>query len=86
MHSVYHEYAPISFHHTWQRNNERQLSQNLRNENEFTLPIPRIEQFKKFPLYSLPLEWNHAGELMFYENRTTFKLALREKLFEELLD
>ena len=86
MHSVYHEYAPISFQHTWQRNNERQISQNLRNENEFTLPIPRIEQFKKFPLYSLPLEWNHAGELVFYENRTTFKLALREKLFEELLD
>jgi len=86
MHSVYREYAPVSFHHTWQGNNERQLSQNLRNENEFTLPIPRIEQFKKFPLYSLPLEWNNAGELVLYENRTTFKHALHEKLFKELMD
>jgi hypothetical protein len=86
MHSIYHEYAPISFHGTWQKNNERQLSQNLRNENEFTLPVPRIELFKKFPLYSLPSEWNNAGDLVFYENRVTFKHALREKLFEELLD
>ncbi len=73
MHSIYHEYAPISFHGTWQKNNERQLSQNLRNENEFTLPVPRIELFKKFPLYSLPSEWNNAGDLVFYENRVTFK-------------
>jgi len=85
MHSVYHEYAPTSFLHVWQKNNERQISQNLRNENDFALPIPRIEQFKKFPIYSLPLEWNNAGELVFYENRATFKHALREKLFEELM-
>jgi len=48
------------------KNNERQISQNLRNENDFALPIPRIEQFKKFPIYSLPLEWNNAGELIFW--------------------
>jgi hypothetical protein len=86
MHSVYHEYAPTSFLHVWQKNNERQISQNLRNENDFALPIPRIERFKKFPIYSLPLEWNNAGELVFYENRAIFKHALREKLFEELMD
>ena len=34
------------FHHTWQKNNARQLTQNLRNKNEYMLPIPRIEQFK----------------------------------------
>jgi len=86
MHSIYHGYAPVSFQQTWLKNNTRQLSQNLRNENEFILPVPRIEQFKRMPLYSLPLEWNNAGDLTFYENRATFKHAVREKLFEELLE
>jgi len=86
MHSVFYEYAPSSFQNVWQKNRDRQISQNLRNENEFTLPIPRIEQFKKFPLYSLPQEWNSAEELVFYQNKTTFKHALREKLLSELMN
>jgi len=32
------------------------------------------------------MEWNNAGDLIFYENRATFKHALPEKLFEELLE
>ena len=86
MHSIFNEYAPISFSNTWPRNNARQLSQNLRNDNDFTLPNPRIEQFKKFPLYALPQEWNNAAELTFYYNRTTFKHALREQLFAEIAE
>ena len=74
----------ISFEHVWAKNSERQLTQNRRNENEFKLPNPRIELFKKLPIYSLPLEWNNAGELVFYENKITFRHALREKLFSEL--
>ena len=84
MHSVFYEYSPISFQNVWQKNSDRQISQNLRNENEFTLPIFRIEQFKKFPLYSLPQEWNAAEELVYYQNRVTFKHALREKLLSEI--
>ena len=62
MHSVFYNYAPTSFDSIWAKNSDRQLSQNLRNENEFRLPNPRIEIFKKLPPYSLPLEWNNAGD------------------------
>jgi hypothetical protein len=85
MHSVFYEYAPRSFNLTWQKNNLRQIDHNLRNLNEFTLPNPRIEQFKRFPIYSLPMEWNLERVLTLYENRTTFKLALRDQLFAELI-
>ena len=78
------DYAPNSFQHAWTKNNERENAPKLRNENEFRLPIPRIEQFKKIPLYALPYEWNQAGELTLYSNRTTFKFALRDQLFSEI--
>jgi len=86
MHSIFYNYAPTSFESIWAKNSDRQLSQNLRNENEFRLPNPRIEIFKKLPPYSLPLEWNNAGDLVFYDNKVTFKHALREQLFSEILD
>jgi len=46
MHSVYYDYAPTSFQQTWTKNNERDNAPNLRNENDFRLPNPRIEFFK----------------------------------------
>jgi hypothetical protein len=48
------------------------------------LPHPRIEFFKKIPLYSLPAAWNAAGTLRFYHNRITFKIALKDKLLSEI--
>ena len=85
MHSVFYECAPRSFSMTWQKNNLQQNDHNLRNLNEFTMPNPRIEQFKRFPIYSLPMEWNLERVLTLYENRTTFKHALRDQLFAELI-
>jgi len=86
MHSIFYEYAPISFRHIWQKNNMRNNDHNLRNANDFTLPNPRLELFKRFPIYSLPLEWNQAGVLTLYENRVTFRHALKEQLFSELIN
>jgi len=83
MHSVYYDYAPTSFQQTWIKNNERDNAPNLRNENDFRLPNPRIEFFKKIPLYALPYEWNQAGVLTLYPNKITFKHALRDQLFSE---
>jgi hypothetical protein len=60
------------------------MGHNLRNENEYLLPHPRIEFFKKIPIYSLPAAWNAAGNLRFYPNRTTFKIALKDQLLAEL--
>ena len=73
-----------SFAQTWRKNNEREQNLNLCNDDQFTLPIPRTFFFKKMPLYSLALEWNNLGNLMFYDNKINFKKALREQLFTEL--
>jgi hypothetical protein len=84
MHSIVYNYAPKSFNTIWTRNNERQRNHNLRDQNLFSLPVPRIELFKKFPIYSLPHTWNNCGALMFYDNKFTFLHALRDHLFTEL--
>ncbi len=85
MHSIYYNYAPKSFEGVWVKNGERNGNWNLRNSDLFFLPNPRTESFKKMPIYALPKEWNDCGVLMFYENRTTFKHALKESLFEDLM-
>ena len=84
MHTVFNKYAPKSFENIWQLNGDREREHNLRNDNLFSLPIPRIDFFKKMPLYSLPQEWNNSGVLMFYENPITFLYELRNQLFLEM--
>ena len=81
MHSYHYNYAPKSFNNLWTLNAARHLELNLRNDDLYTLPNPRIEFLKKIPLYSLPFEWNRAGILTYYENRTAFKIALRNSIF-----
>jgi len=85
MHSINFNYAPKSFNETWIKNGERNGNWNLRNSDLFYIPNPRVDFFKKMPLYALPEAWNTCGNLMFYENKITFKHALRESLLEELL-
>jgi hypothetical protein len=84
MHSIHNNYAPLSFQHVWHLNAARHGDRNLRNTDHYSLPHPRTDQFKRFPLYSLPLKWNKSEELSLYHNTTTFKHALRDKLFLEL--
>ena len=82
MHSVNYNYAPKSFTNIWHKNNERDIV--LRNDDDFAIPNPRIEFFKKIPLYALPTLWNNSGNLKFYDNKVTFRRDLRDQLFEEL--
>ena len=84
MHSIFYNYAPQSFRNVWNHNEDRPSNINLRNDNHFKKPHPRIELFKRFPLYSLPDEWNKSEELMFYSNQFTFKRALCDRLFDEI--
>jgi hypothetical protein len=58
---------------------------NLRNFDQYTLPPPRIELFKKSPLYSLPLTWNNLGTIKLQNNRTTFKIGLKEQFINEIV-
>ena len=63
--SIYYDYAPRSFQQVGAMNIERQNEHKLRNENDFNLPNQRLEQFKKFAIYSLPHEWNNAGVITY---------------------
>jgi len=86
MHAVAYGYAPSSFRNVWTVNESRDLNYELRNRDIFSIPPVRIELFRKIPLYSLPNEWNNLVEnIRLQHNRTTFKIALTDYLFENLL-
>ena len=86
MHSIFYSYAPASFLNIWTTQNQLQPIYNLRNANDFILPYPRTEQFKRSPIYSLPFIWNGAGDITLQQNRTTFKFALKNTLLDELAE
>ena len=85
MHSIVYEYAHESFAGTWTRNVNRFTEHNLRNNDDFTLPAPHYENFKKYPLYSFPYAWNNLGDVKFQRNKTTFRISLTDQLFEQLI-
>jgi hypothetical protein len=84
MHSVEYNYAPLAFSDTWHKNSDRNTGHALRHDNDYALPIPRIEFFKKIPLYSLPAAWNAAGDIRLQQNKMTFRIALKDKLLSEI--
>jgi hypothetical protein len=85
MHSVNYKYAPKSFENTWQKNINRQPERTLRNAEEFNLPQPRTEMYKRSTYYALPAAWNTlAPEVKFQQNRLTFRWALKANLLAEL--
>jgi len=86
MHSIVYEYAHSSFSGTWTRNINRLTEHNLRNNDDFTLPAPRYENFKRYPLYSFPNAWNNIGDVKFQRNKVTFGIALTDQLFDQLVD
>jgi hypothetical protein len=87
MHSIEHKLAPSSFSNTWVRNVDREPAINLRNANDFYLPQPRTETFKKSTYYALPAAWNSLTPFLKYQpNKLTFKWALKAHLLDELPD
>ncbi len=60
------------------KNENRDHDYQLRDYDRDSLPYPRIEFFKKIPIYSLPLEWNLIGDLTFQRNKILFRNLLRE--------
>ncbi len=74
-----------SFFGIWAKNETRNNDYQLRNDDLFILPTLRIELFRKVPLYSLPHAWNELSDSLRYQhNRTTFKIALSDSLFDSL--
>ncbi len=84
MHAIAFNYNLESFNNIWTTNNLREMDMELRNANDFTLPIIHREILRKSPLYSLPYEWNICGDVKLQHNRCTFKIALSYELFESL--
>jgi hypothetical protein len=81
MHSIIHNYCPSSFSNLFQFNADRNINQNLRNENDIIVPNHRIDLFKRLPLYTLPVAWNElAIEIKGQSNKTTFRIALNDYL------
>ncbi len=66
------------------RRKGRNVGHDLRNENDYYLPHPRLEFFRKIPLFSLPAARNDAGDINLQHNRKTFKIALKDKLLDEI--
>ena len=84
MHSIHYNQAPPSFDSIFPINHNRNLNHDLRNQNEYIIPGARIELFRKFPLYTFPLAWNNLGDLGFQFNKTTFQIALKSSLLDEI--
>jgi hypothetical protein len=72
-----------TFNNIWKKNNERNNIPELRNADLLTVPYPRIKLFKKSPIHSLPKLWNALDETKYQQKETTFKIAIKDKLFDE---
>jgi hypothetical protein len=84
MHSITYGYCPPSLRNMFPSNDNRDISQHLRNADDITIPFPRIELFKKSLLYRLPTEWNALNDLKLQHNKTTFEIGLKDHLFQLL--
>ncbi len=83
MHTVSYEYAPPSFSNIWQSQAQHNPDLNLRNATDIYVPFPRIDLFKRMPIYALPHTGNSHDIVRYYANRTTFKYALQVLLHLE---
>ena len=84
MHSVVHNYAPKSFQNVWPTNHQRDPNYNLRNTNDFYLPYPRTDQFKRLTSYSLPHLWNGTDDIKLQPNKHTFRYSLKTLLLSQI--
>jgi len=82
MHSVHYNYAPKLFSGVWPKNDTRNINQQLCNSDQYTIPRPNTSSFTRFPLTSLPIAWNNAGNFKYHSNRTTFKIFLKNELLQ----
>jgi hypothetical protein len=85
MHSILYNHCPPSLLNIFQQNEQREIPHNLRNTEDYVVPYPRIELFKKSLLYRLPTEWNSLVVLKYQHNKITFEIGLKEHLLSSIL-
>ena len=87
MHSFVFNFLPSSFADTWHLNNSRHSASNyqLRNEDDFYVPLARTEFLKNFPLTNLPKLWNSLPpDLKMIRQKLAFKIKLKELFLNNL--
>ena len=63
----------------------RNEGRNLRNFNEFYVPLARSEQVKKLTLFSLPKIWNSLPDFKLNINKLSFKRTLKTHLLNNII-
>jgi hypothetical protein len=54
----------------------------LRNSDRLEITNPRIELFKKSPIYSLQKLWNEL-DTRFHQCKTIFSISIKDKLLDD---
>ncbi len=88
MHSIEYKFAPSWFNLVWIKNSEREPLINLRNADDYYLPMPRTEAFKNLlHMHCHSIGMNYSLKFNTYqENPITFKWALKAHLLESISD
>jgi hypothetical protein len=68
------------------RGSKLSLNVAFRNNNQYILQYPRKDLFTRILIYACPKAWNNTGDIIYYNNRTTFNIALKDKLVFEAED
>jgi hypothetical protein len=84
MHTYHYNYAPSAFEGTWVTNAERGGPRELRNADDYHIPMANTNYISRFPMFSLPREWNMAGPAKYHRNPLTFKIELKKELLHEI--
>ena len=85
MHSIHYKYQHASFNNIFIQNQHRNTDHTLRNLENFYLPLPKTEAFKRTTCYLLPKTWNDLPDtIKCQNNRFTFKIALTNEIFHQL--
>ncbi len=82
-------FLPKIFENCWLTNSEKLLNStihNLRNVDDFYVPMSRLTSFENFPFYILPKIWNdfHPFELKAIRDKKEFNFKLKELLISNL--
>ena len=84
IHSIYHKYSPKALHNMWLTNEQRELNHELRDAHQLYIPFARTDHVKRLPFFSFPKIWNDLPDCKLSPNPTTFKIALKFHLHEQV--
>ncbi len=84
MHSYTHNLLPISFHHMWTLNRERNPDRILRNADQLYVPPHNYATLKRMPLFNFPCTWNQEGIEKFNPIQHRYLKHLKSQLIRNL--